>query len=159
MTAYETLSPSSKVWIYQSNPPFTAEEVGEIDTQLQNFTTQWSSHNNALRAYGKLYHQRFLVIMVDETQAGASGCSIDKSVHFMKAMGAHHGVELFDRMNFAFQKDGEIKTAHRDAFAEMYQAGEIDDDTLVFNNLVKTKEEFDKAWLVPLKDSWHARMV
>jgi len=149
----------SKVWIYQSNIKFTDEEVPEIDTQIQNFVTQWVSHNQALRAYGKLYHNRFIVLMVDESQAGASGCSIDKSVHFIKAMGFHHGVDFFDRMNFAYKKEDQIITARRDQFAKLFQNKEINNDTLVFNNLVKNKSQFENSWIVPLKDSWHARMV
>lgn len=159
MTSYDLMPLSSKVWIYQSNILFTNEEVPEIDTQIQNFVTQWVSHNQALKAYGKLYHNRFIVLMVDESQAGASGCSIDKSVHFIKAMGHHHGVDFFDRMLFTFQKENNMQAAHRDAFALLFQNGEIDNNTLVYNNLVKTKEEFENGWMIPLKDSWHARMV
>jgi len=159
MTEYNLMSPESKVWIYQSNLKFTDEEISEIDTQIQNFVTQWVSHNQALLAYGKLYHNRFIVLMVDESQAGASGCSIDKSVHFVKAMGFHHGVDFMDRMNFAYKLDDEIVSAHRDEFARQFQSKKINKDTLVFNNLVKDKGEFEKAWVVPLKDSWHARMV
>jgi len=159
MTDYISMPSISKVWIYQSNIKFTDEEVPEIDTQIQNFVTQWVSHNQALRAYGKLYHNRFIVLMVDESQAGASGCSIDKSVHFIKAMGFHHGVDFFDRMNFAYKKEDQIITAHRDQFAKLFQNKEINNDTLVFNNLVKNKSQFENSWIVPLKDSWHARMV
>lgn len=159
MTPYEQMDATSKVWIYQSSQAFTDEEVSEINTQIQNFVTNWVSHNNALKAFGQLYHNRFIVLMVDESKAGASGCSIDKSVHFIKAMGHHHGMDFFDRMNFAYQKDNEIKTAHRETFAELFQIGKIDNTTLVFDNLVKTKADFESKWLLPLKDSWHARMV
>ena len=159
MTSYELMPGTSRVWIYQSNLPFTEEEVPEIKEQVKNFATNWVSHNNALRSYGDVLNNRFVILMVDESQAGASGCSIDKSVHFIKAMGHHHGVDFFDRMNFAFKIGEELKTAHRDAFAQLFQDGAINDSTLVFNNLVKTKEEFEKGWIVPLKDSWHARMV
>ena len=31
-------------------------------------------------------------------------------------------------------------------------------DTIVFNNLVNTKIEFETAWEVPAKDSWHKHM-
>ncbi len=159
MTEYQYMSPTSRVWIYQSNIPFTKEEIPEINTQIRNFVTQWVSHNQALKSYGKLYHKRFIVLMVDESQAGASGCSIDKSVHFIKAMAVHHGVDFFDRMNFAYKLNNEIHSAHRDKFALLFQNGEINDETLVFNNLVKDKEEFEKGWIVQLKDSWHSRMV
>ena len=135
MTSYELMPGTSRVWIYQSNLPFTDEEVPEIKEQVKNFATNWVSHNNALRSYGDVLNNRFIILMVDESQAGASGCSIDKSVHFIKAMGHNHGVDFFDRMNFAFKIGEELKTAHRDAFAQLFQDGAINDSTLVFNNL------------------------
>jgi len=159
MTSYDIMPATSRVWIYQSNIEFTEEEVPELNQQIKNFVTNWVSHNQALKAFGQLFHKRFIVLMVDESQAGASGCSIDKSVHFMKAMGNHHGVDFFDRMNFAFQMDEELKTASRDDFAIMFKEGIIDDSTMVYNNLVKNKAEFEEKWVIPLKDSWHARMV
>lgn len=159
MTSYELMPANSRVWIYQSNLPFTEEEVPEIKEQVKNFATNWVSHNKALRSHGDVLNNQFIILMVDESQAGASGCSIDKSVHFIKAMGHHHGVNFFDRMSFAFKIKDELKIAHRDVFSQLFQNGEINDSTLVFNNLVKTKEEFESGWIVPLKESWHAKMV
>ena len=150
---------NSRVWIYQSNRPFTADEVEQLNGQISQFVEQWVSHNRALKAYGGLHHNQFVVLMVDESQAGASGCSIDSSVRFIKSLEAHFQVNFFDRMNFAFLEENQVKTAQRETFSELYQNQKIDDNTLVFNNLVKNKAEFDEGWIVPLKDSWHARMV
>ncbi|MGM2634466.1 hypothetical protein, partial [Bacillus cereus group sp. Bce040] len=32
-------------------------------------------------------------------------------------------------------------------------------ETPYFNNLVKTKEELEQQWIIPLKDSWLAKKV
>jgi hypothetical protein len=103
---------------------------------------------------------RFVVLMVDESQAGASGCSIDKSVYFVQGVEQAFGVKMFDRMLFAYQNEaGEVKTASSIEFDQLYKNGLINDETLVFDNLVKTKADFEGKWLKPLKDSWHARFV
>lgn len=159
MTASYALADTSKVWIYQSDRAFTAAEVVEIQNHINVFCKGWVSHNNQLKAAGKLVNNRFIVLMVDESQAGASGCSIDKSVHFIKSIGAKYQVDMFDRMNFAYQLNGEIKTAHREEFVDLYHNNFINDDTLVYDNLVTNKETFEKEWLKPLKDSWHSRLV
>ena len=159
MTKYELLPDTTRVWIYQSSRPFTVEELPALRQHLAQFTTQWVSHSQQLRAFGEVYHQRFIVLMVDESQAGASGCSIDKSVHFIKAVEQHYSTNLFDRMNFAYQDKGEVHTASREEFARLYQEGKISDETLVYDNLVKNKGEFEQQWLRPLAESWHARMV
>ena len=63
----ENLSPDSRVWIYQCNRNLTDQEVSQTDVVLQRFSNQWVSHNRQLKALGKIYHNRFLVLMVDQT--------------------------------------------------------------------------------------------
>jgi hypothetical protein len=151
---------TTRVWIYQSNRPFSAEETTEISIKATAFARRWVSHNQQLKSAATVFHNRFLVLMVDESQAGASGCSIDSSVAFVKQLQAAYGVDFFDRMRFSYQdNNGEVHTISREDFAKEYQAGKITDETLVFDTLVKNKEELDSRFLKPLQDSWHARMV
>jgi len=159
MTNYQDLSPNTRVWIYQSNRPFSLKEREGIQIQIQQFITQWTSHNNALKAWGDLLHERFIVLMVDETMAGASGCSIDKSVAFVKQIEAATGVDMFDRFNFAYKDADKVLAASREEFEELFQKGQINTETIVFNNLVQTKADFEAKWAVKLGESWHKNFV
>lgn len=159
MTEYSVLPDTTRVWIYQSNRPFTAEELPFVKHHLQQFARKWVSHNQALQSFADIFHNQFVILMVDESQAGASGCSIDSSVRFLQQLQDEYGVDLFDRMTFAYKADGEVKTAHRSEFKQLYQAGKITDDTLVFDNLVTTKADFENHWIKLLRESWHKRMV
>ena len=159
MTQYDLLPNETRVWIYQSNRSFSDTEVERLRPLIRRFTTDWVSHSQQLRAFGDIFYYQFIVLMVDETQAGASGCSIDKSVYFIKEIENALQVNLFDRLTFTYKKGSEIMTAHRDAFSKLFKEGEINDETLVFDNLVKTKKDFDEKWIIPLKKSWHKRMV
>ena len=69
------------------------------------------------------------------------------------------GADLFNRMHFAYKKETEVYSADRPDFAQLYQSGEINDQTIVFNNLVKNKAELESKWEVKLVNSWHIRMV
>ena len=159
MHDYESLPPTTRVWIYQASTPFAEQEIPAIREQIKAFAQDWVSHNRALRSYGDVWHDRFVVLMVDESRAGASGCSIDASVHFVQDLAEATGVDLFDRMVFTYRADRAIKSAPREEFARLYADGVIDDDTLVFDNLVQTKADFETHWEKRLADSWHARMV
>ena len=159
MNDFETLAPTSRVWIYQSSRPFTQEEQMEVDIHLQRFANQWVSHNQQLKAFGKLFHGRFVVLMVDESQAGASGCSIDSSVKFIRGLEGQYGIDFFDRMTFAYLDGEEVKTAGKDDFAQLFAEGKISNDTIVFDNLVKSKTDFEASWQKRLEDSWHKRFV
>lgn len=154
-----TLSATARVWIYQANTPFAAADTAAVTAHLQQFARQWVSHNNQLLADAALLHDRFVVLTVDESHAGASGCSIDSSVKFIKQLGAQYDRDLFDRMRFSYEKGGEVFTVSREAFVDLYERGEIDDDTIVFDTLVDNIEKLNTAFRKPLKDSWHARFV
>jgi hypothetical protein len=153
------LPAETRLWIYQSNRTLNEKEVQLIENQSLAFVQQWTSHNRDLRAHAEIRHNLFLILMVDETNADASGCSIDKSVHFMQTLGAAHGIDWFDRMTFAYLDGDSLKTAPRPAFAALYQEGKINNETLVFNNLIQHLGDLSTKWVVPLKDSWHKRMV
>lgn len=159
LVTYDTLPDTTRVWIYQSSRAFTEEELPRLEQQLQTFVQRWVSHNRQLRAFAGVFHQRFIVLMVDESLAGASGCSIDASVHFIKQLEQAYNISLFDRMTFAYKDGDAVITAPREEFARLYAEGKISDETLVFDNLVDTKGAFDKAWVKPLGESWHKRMV
>jgi hypothetical protein len=153
------LSPTSRVWVYQANAPFASSEVEAVTTHLAAFAQQWVSHNNQLRAGAAVLHDRFVVLAVDESQSGASGCSIDSSVNFLKKLGTHYERDLFDRLRFSYEKNGVVHTVGKDEFAALYAQGEINSETIVFDPLVKTLGELSAAFRKPLKDSWHARFV
>lgn len=159
MTTYEILPDTTRVWIYQSSKPFDKKDIPQIRHYLLQFADSWVSHNRQLRAFAEIYHDQFIVLMVDESQAGASGCSIDSSVRFIKELEGAYQVNLFDRMTFAYKEGDAIKTASKFDFAALYREGKINDGTLVFDNLVKNKGEFDNHWIKPLGESWHKRMV
>ena len=158
MTATQ-LPPSTRIWIYQANKPFEEVQIPELKNLVNRFAQSWVSHNQQLRAHGDVYHNQFIVLMVDESRSGASGCSIDTSVRFMQQLGQQYGVDLFDRMAFTYMENDEVKTAQSAEFADLYQRGKITDETLVFDNLVKTKGELEEKWLKPLNESWHKRFV
>ncbi|HMN90354.1 MAG TPA: hypothetical protein PKD70_07905 [Saprospiraceae bacterium] len=159
MTNSIALPPSTRVWIYQSNQPFAAKDTTDIRQAVQTFAQQWVSHNRQLRAHADILHDRFIVLMVDESQAGASGCSIDKSVYFLKDLQAQYDVDLFDRMQFSYLDGEVVQTVSKDAFRMLYLEGKINDETPVFDTLVNNKGDFDAYFIKPLKKSWHKRMI
>lgn len=153
------LDDASKVWIYQSSRTFSPEEVASVKNEIFHFVQQWTSHNQALMAYGNVFHYRYVALFVDETQSHASGCSIDSSVHFIKHLENKYQTNFFDRMNFTYMKDEVVYDLPSTQMKEAYTSGQINEETLFFNNLVKNKGEFLTSWIIPLRESWHARFV
>ncbi|MEZ4987780.1 MAG: hypothetical protein R2795_22585 [Saprospiraceae bacterium] len=157
--AIASMPPHARVWVYQANEPFEATTIPEVGQYLERFTEQWTSHSKQLKAVGALLHNRFVILAVDESQAGASGCSIDSSVQFLQQLGAHYQRDLFDRMRFSYEKEGQVHTVDHETFSNLYANGSINDETIVFDPLVDNVEKWQAAFRKPLKDSWHKRFV
>jgi len=151
-------SPQSRVWIYQSDRKLTDQEVQQIQPELDRFATNWTAHNNQLKAKAEIRYNRFFILIVDESQAGASGCSIDKSVHFMQQVQQHLGINLFDRFNLAYREGEEVLSLPRHDFEAKLKDGSINKETVVYNNLVQNLNELETKWEVPFKDSWHIQL-
>ncbi|MEM9526739.1 MAG: hypothetical protein AAGA31_09040 [Bacteroidota bacterium] len=150
----------SRVWIYGAERPLTEQESITIKQRLQAFVNQWVSHRKELHAAADVLHDRFLIVAVDESQAEASGCSIDGSVHFLQELGADLGIDFFNRMIFSYRDGhGDIQTVPREEFKRLYQNGQLENDTIVFDPLVKELGELRQIFERPLEDSWHSRMV
>jgi hypothetical protein len=154
------LAPESRIWIYGADRALTKSETKSVRQRAQQFVAQWSSHQQSLEAAADVLHQRFLVLAVDETQAEASGCSIDGSVRFVQELGAEIGVDFFNRMRFSYRDEqGNIHTVGREEFKLLYAQGQIGNETIVFDPLIKELGELRQIFERPLEDSWHSRMV
>jgi hypothetical protein len=153
------LADHSRVWVYQSNRPFSEREQIVLTSQLNAFVQVWAAHGRDLLASGAVLFDQFIVLAVDEQKTGASGCSIDKSVNFMKELAAQFDVSLFDRLTFTFLNGGKVQTAASSDFKRLYTEGSLTRDTLVFDNLVNNVSDLRTMWLKPLASSWHKRFV
>jgi hypothetical protein len=154
---FENLPEDSKIWIYQSNRKFSDDEFLEIETDLKSFLENWSAHGTGLESSYLLKYNRFIVIAVNQEVQSATGCSIDASVVFIQSLEQKYKVDLLDKMNVTF-KNGEF-IAHKSLidFKKMAKEKAVTENTIVFNNLVNTIEEFNESWEVPAGDSWHSR--
>ncbi|MDR3696463.1 ABC transporter ATPase [Mucilaginibacter sp.] len=151
-------SENSRVWVYQADRELSDREVQLIQNELDSFATGWTAHNNQLKAKGEVRYNRFLILTVDESQAGASGCSIDKSVRFIKDMQQQFNINLLDRFNLAYREGSEVLSAPRHVFEDLIKQGSINTNTIVFNNMVQNLSELQNKWEVPFKDSWHIQL-
>ena len=150
----------SRVWIYQADKPFADADIPAINEDISRFCEQWTSHNRALRAIGGVMHDLFVVLVVDETRADASGCSIDKSVAFVKSLEQKYHCRLLERNNIAWLDDQEqIHVTPLGNLKDELHSGKLNMSTYVFDNLVANRKDFISRWVVPLEQSWVKRFV
>ncbi len=149
-------SEDSRVWIYQSSRRFTEQQQKEIDEQLEQFYLQWQSHGTPVKGWARLIFGQFIVVLADEAATGVSGCSTDSMVRVIKSIERQYDCNLFDRLTLTFLVKGAAQMLPLSQVQYAIDKGYIDGDTALFNNVVATKSELEKSWLIPLRDSWLA---
>jgi hypothetical protein len=143
---FQDFSLSSRVWVYASNRALDSTESTFVQDEINEFLKQWATHGKELIAKGAVLFDRFIILAVDEQKVGASGCSIDSSVHFVKALGKELEVNFFDRLNLYIIKDQEIKQIH---ISEMVNFA----DWNLFDPMIANLEQLVNYWVVPVKES------
>lgn len=158
-TEYNNLPNSSRVWIYQSNREFSDKEVGFITEKAKEFINNWTRHGDNLKGSFTIKYNQFLVLAVDENFNNVSGCSIDASVRFIRQLESALQLDLMNKMNVTFKDGNHINLLKLADFQQFAKNKKITEETIVFNNLVTTKQDFENNWEVPAKQSWHKRFL
>ncbi|WP_209399674.1 ABC transporter ATPase [Pseudozobellia sp. WGM2] len=159
LVEFEKLPETSRVWIYQANRSFTDSELTEIQSELNEFIKEWTAHGSSLSAGYEIRYKRFIIIGLDQSQTSASGCSIDTSVRFIQHLEKKYDVELLDKMNVSYKQGEYIAYKPLIDFKKMAKQKAVSKNTIVFNNLVNNKQEYEDHWEVPAAESWHSRFM
>ena len=156
---FESLSGSSRIWIYQSNKKFSASEKDILSQTLLAFTEKWQVHGEPMKASFTICYDHFIVLAADEDHNAASGCSIDGSVRVLKELGQRLAVDFFNRSLAAFKKGDEIVLIPLGDLKKKSAEGLWNEDTLFFNNVIPSVESLSKNWTVPAGGTWLKRYL
>ncbi|WBX74299.1 ABC transporter ATPase [Tenacibaculum pacificus] len=158
-TEYSNLPSNSRVWIYQADREFNIEEIEYICAKAILFIDNWTRRGDDLKGAFTVKYNQFLILAVDENVTSVSGCSIDSSVRFIKELENELKVDLMNKMNVSF-KDGDIiNIVKLSEFKQFAKAKKITSETVVFNNMVNTKGDFETKWEVTADKSWHKQFL
>ena len=159
MTQFKNMPAHSRAWVYQSNKEFNETDKTIFRELSETFLGNWMSHDRPVKGSIELFHNRFIVVLIDDKDDKVCGGSIDSSQRLMKELEQELHITLLDRMLTAYRKDGKIISLHLNEFRTLVENGTLNANTIVFNNLVTTKEEFEKNWEVPVEKSWHMQLI
>jgi hypothetical protein len=154
---FNTLPETARIWIYQTDRPLSQGESDVIKSRIAGFLEKWTAHGHALHAGVDIQYQHFVIIGLDESLSGASGCSIDSLFRDLSALGREFNVDFFNRELIAFIINNEVKLIPREALKTFFT--EVNADVLSFNNLVSTKGALEQTWLQVAKSSWLKRYM
>jgi|TARA_B110000263_G_scaffold249703_1_gene268167 predicted HTH domain antitoxin len=159
LVSFKSLPNFSRIWIFQSSRVFTNIELVEIKLKLDFFLNQWAAHGVKLETGHLTPYNRFIVIGLNESNQFATGCSIDSCVKFIKELELEYNIDLLDKMNVTFRIGETIDYVSLKEFRSLAKRRKVSLKTIVFNNLVLDKEQFEDLWEVPAVNSWHSHFM
>lgn len=157
---FETLPDSSRVWIFGVDRPLSEADAARLLKTVDGFLHQWAAHGAPLRAGRDWLEDRFLVVAVDQSTAGASGCSIDGLFRQLQQLeqelsaGIVGGGRIFVR-----DPDGAVRLTTRPELKAAARAAELSPETPVFDLTAQTLAEFRERFERPARESWAAPLL
>ena len=157
--SFNLLPPNAKVWIYQSDSNLSSKDVELIEKEVKLFLNNWSSHNKEIESSYEIRYNRFLIIGLNENINSASGCSIDKSVNFIKNLQSILKVNFLNRLDVAYKIGNEINSISLLEFQDMIRENKLSKDSIVYNNMIDTKKLYLNNWETTIENSWHKKYL
>ena len=157
---FDSLPDDSRVWVFGSEKPITGSAAERLLASVDRFLGQWNAHGAPLRCARDWRDNRFLTIAVDQSTAGASGCSIDGLYRALKSAEADIGSSLLEGGR-VFYRDatGAIVSTTRDLFGELGAGGAVGPQTRVFDTSLTTLGDWRSRFELESAQSWHAELL
>lgn len=156
---FEKMPGFARLWIYQASRKFTPADRAVVERGLVQLCSTWTAHGVPLQTSFRIELDQFVVLTVDEREAGASGCSIDSSVKLLKELQQSAGLDFFDRQKVAFLHHGVVSLYPTSELKKLFETGVLTGDSMTFNNALTTKADWEQSWRIPAKNSWLSRYL
>jgi hypothetical protein len=157
---FETLPAAARVWVFASDRPLAPEQAELLLETVDAYLDEWRAHGHPLTCARAWREGRFLAVAVDQSDAYASGCSIDGLFRTLQQLQPRLGASLVGGGRVFFRAaDGAIQSVPRDEFARLCESGEVTGATPVFDPTVATAGEWAARFETEAASSWHSALL
>jgi hypothetical protein len=144
----------SRVWVYQADQKLSEADEKIVHERMKTFCEGWNTHGSLMPTSFELVESQILILAVDESKLGASGCSIDSSVRILRELEKALNINLTDQGKISLKKSsGEMKVIPALGVKSRVTSGEIDLQTEVINPSIRVKADLQNLWQ-PVRNSW-----
>ncbi len=151
-----TLPENSKIWMYLSNKKIEGDTLTKVNNSLAEFVADWKAHGTDLDAHFKILYGNLIVVWVDETSYGASGCSIDKLLQKIKTIEQDNNIVLLDRLQVGLVLGDSIEVSKPTLLKNLSY---VNPETKIVDITISTGTAFNSNLFIPIKGSWVERYL
>ncbi|WP_298884557.1 ABC transporter ATPase [uncultured Polaribacter sp.] len=156
---YSLIPEDAKVWIYPSSRKFYTNEIEGIENKIKTFISNWKPDDENFKASYQFLYNRFIVLFADDENTTLTNADIDASVSFILSLQQEYEVELLDKMNVCFKQGEFVQYKELKDFKKLLKNKALTAKSIIFDNLITTKVDFENYWEIPIEDSWYSRFV
>ena len=152
---FETLPDASRVWVFGSDKPLSEDGTKALLEGVDAHLADWKAHGAPLTVGREWRDGRFLAVAVDQSSAGASGCSIDGLFRVLQGLELHTGTSRVGGGRVFYRDEhGAVQAVPRSEVAALAESGVIAKDTVVFDTSLTDLGTFRACFERRAKDSW-----
>lgn len=156
---YQSITENAKVWVFPSNRKFYTSETEEIENKIKNFIESWKADDENFKASFQFLHNRFIILFADCENTTLTNKDIDASVSFILSLQTAYNVVLLDKMNVCFKQGRFVQYKELKDFKKLLKNKAITGKTIIFDNLIHNKYDFENYWEIPIEESWYNRFL
>lgn len=160
LTHFELLPDDARVWIFGASDSLADAVEHAMLADVDGWLDQWQAHGHPLTAARDWRDGRFLVVGVDQSTAGASGCSVDALFRILQEVERATGTPLLagGRVFYRDANDA-VQCVDRATFTARAQGGAIGGDTPVFDTTLTSAGAYRERFERPMQESWHRQLA
>jgi len=149
LVPFETLSEESNVIIYPGDRKFYPQELESLELKLKNFCNSLKT----VKMTFKLDYDRFILFFISEETV----LELDHHnllAEFIQDLESSFKITLMDKVNVCFKQGEHVQKKEIPEFKKLIKNRGVSKKTIVFDNMINTKFEYENSWELPAIESW-----
>ena len=145
---FNTIPEESRIWIYAAEHKLTNDQENYILNHISDHLQNWKAHKIPLTAGVTILENHFIVVALDDSQYGASGCSIDTLQKLIQNLEKELSISLLNRLNVFCKIEDEILCIPSFKLESIAKA-----NTLFYDLTIQKKSDL-YSYLKPISEGW-----
>ena len=150
---FHTLPEQARIWVYASEKALTQNQKAYILNYISQHLKGWNAHKQDLTAGVAVLENHFIVIALDESKNGASGCSIDTLQKTIQKIEKELTFSLMNRLNVFCKIEDKILCIPSFKLSTV-----ANKDTLFYDLTILKKSDLN-TYLKPISEGWCEHLV
>ncbi len=146
---YKNLPETSKIYIYPASRKLYAKEVSIFIEKVKIFLDNILTND----LFFELKYERFLIVLVSDRTPLSSDQNEDL-ISLILDLEKEFSIGLMDKVNVCFKQGEFVQLKEIPDFKKLIKNKGVSKRTIVFNNLINTKSEYESCWEVRANMSW-----